>query len=65
MKIGAILLGISFVLLVVGMGFIIYEKTRPVITIEAALSGLGESGGALYLKPGARGLRLFICPALF
>ena len=44
MKTGVIFLAVSLVLMIVGLGFIIYEKTRPAITIDAALSALGESG---------------------
>ena len=52
MKTGVIILAVSFVLVLIGLGFIIYEKTPPAITIDTALSELGESGGTLYLKPG-------------
>jgi len=43
---------VSLVLMLIGLGFIIYEKPRPATTIEEALSELGERGGTLYLKPG-------------
>ena len=52
MKVGMILLVVSLVLMITGIGFIIYEKIRPETTIESALSELGERGGTLYLKPG-------------
>ncbi len=51
-KVGTVLLAISLILMILGLWLIIYEKTRPGITIEAALSELGESGGTIYFKPG-------------
>ena len=52
MRVGVIILAVSFALMLIGLGFIIYEKTRPCITMGSALSELGKQGGTLYLKPG-------------
>ena len=52
MKVGLIILLIGVILMAFGIGLIFYDKTRPLITIDSALSELGESGGTLYLKPG-------------